>query len=210
MNGLTPPQIQQLQTWAAERDAIRNEIGKLSVELEEKQKTNVAEGLNLADLHKSIAEARGRLAELDALEERHRTSVATDVAELEARKTRLETECTAKESESAMHDTRIAEKVAAIDTLSKMHDKMADQATIVDQVVGQVIQKSNEHIVKTVQAMNEVAAIHTSVIDKANENLAQTNIVLEKMPKFIFNLQKPVPVRRTYPAGHPHAEVTPT
>lgn len=197
-----------LDTWAAQRDSIRNEIGKLSVELEDKQKTNISEGLNLADLHKSIADARGRLAELDALEERHRTSVATDVATLEARKSRLESECTAKEAELAVHDTRIAEKVAAIDTLSKVHDKMADQANIVDQVVGQVIQTSNEHIVKTKQAMSEIEAIHTSVLAKSNENLAQANIIIEKMPKFIFDMQKPIPVRRTYPVGHPKYDPT--
>ena len=80
---------------------------------------------------------------------------------------------------------------------------MADQAAIVDKVVGQVIQVSQDHIVKAHEAMADVAAIHTSVIEKANENLKQTGIVLEKMPKFIFDMQRPIPVRRTYPVGHP-------
>lgn len=205
MNNFTPPQQQQLQTWAEHRDSILLEIRNYSIELEERQKSSKEAGLALADLHNQIAEARGRLAELDALEERYRNSVATDVAELEARKSRLTAECLAKENEMKLHDARRDEKLANIETLSTVHDKMADQATIVDQVVGQVIEKSTGHLSLMKEKMDEVSHIATSVIEKANANLEQTNIVLEKMPKFIFDMQKPIPVRRTYPAGHPRA-----
>ncbi len=187
-----------LQTWAEQRDSITREIGKVSVELEEKQKTNVLEGLALADLHKQIAEARGRLDELNALEERHRNSVATDVAELEARKSRLEAECLAKENELKSHDIRRDEKLAHIDTLSLVHDKMADQSNTVDQIVGKVIEKSTTHLSHMKEKVDELSQVTTSVIEKANANLTQSNIILEKMPKFIFELQKPIPLRRTF------------
>lgn len=196
-----------LQTWAEQRDSLHREIAAASSELEEKTKLNIQAGLDYAALQISIAEARGRLAELTSLEERTRTSVAADVADLIAKKSRLESECAGKEEELKTFHTRIAERVVAIEILSNAYTKVTDQTAIVDQIVGQVIKNSNEYILRTTQSLHEVQNITTAVIEKSKENLKETNIVLEKMPKFIFDMQKPIPVRRTYPPGHPHAPV---
>lgn len=213
MNNLTPAQLKVIQAWTEERDALRTEIGTLTIDRDSLSESVKAEAASLTDIQNRIAEMRGRIAELDALEERRRTSVATDVAELEARKSRLEGECAAKESELRILDEHKADKVSSIETLSLVHDKMSDQAKIVDEVVGQVIATSQEAVSGMKITMAEIETVALNVIAKSNENLTQTNIVLEKMPKFIFDMQRPIPVRRTYPAGHPNAlkeeEVTP-
>ena len=200
MENLTPAQRRVIQTWTEERDALLRDIGLYSAELEEKKKANVNAGLAFADLETSIAEVRGRLAEITVLEERMRTSLATDVSELTARKSRLEAECLAKEADSKALDVRKAETVSTIETLVLMHDKMSDQATVVDQVVGQVIETSKNAISEIKTTMADVRTIATEVIDKANVNVGQTNIILEKLPRYIFELQKPIPIRRTFSA----------
>jgi len=207
MNGFTPAQVKAIQGWTEQRDSLLRDIGLLSPELEAKQNASVEAGQNLAALHIQIGEAKGRLAELTALEDRHRTSVAIDVAELDARKSRLEAECQSKEDESKTWDARKVEHTSAIETLVLAHDKMSDQATIVEQVVGQVIEVSKNAVSDIKTSMAEIRTIATEVIEKGNANVTQTNIVLEKLPKYIFELQRPIPIRRTYPAGHPNARL---
>lgn len=208
MNNLTPSQQKMLQTWAEERDKLLRDVGALNTELNENRKLLTDGGLSLADLHKQIAETKGRLAELDALETRMRGSLSIDVAELTAQKSRLEAECAAKAVESKTWDERIAEKISNVQILVLAHDKMSDQATIVDQVVGQVIQRSKDALSEIGTMLAQIRTVSAEVIEKGTANVAQTNIVLEKLPKFIFDLERPIPVRRKYPEGHPNAPVS--
>ncbi len=198
MNGFTPAQVQAIKGWTEQRDALLRDIGLLSPELEAKQKATVEAGQNLAALHVQIGEAEGRLSVLIALEDRHRTSVAIDVSELDARKSRLEAECKAKEDESKAWDARQVGHISAIDALVLAHDKMSDQATIVDQVVGRVIETSKNAVSEMKTTMGEIRTVATEVIEKGNANIAQTNIVLEKLPRYVFELQRPIPIRRAY------------
>lgn len=200
MNQLTPAQIKVIETWTEKRDILLREIGVYQTQLNDHKKELTGAGLNLADLHKSIAEARGRLAELDALEERHKNSISVELAELEIRKTRLETECTDMEKRIKASETEQSRIVTSITVLCEAHDKMADQAKIVNDVVSQIIQTSQSHTSDMRDIMAEIRTIAAEVIEKGNENVKQTGIVLEKLPKYIFELQRPIPVRRTYAA----------
>lgn len=206
MNNFTPAQLKVIQTWTEQRDSLHRDIGVASTELETLTKATTEKGLALADLHQSIAEARGRIAELDALETRMRGSLATDVAELEARKSRLQDECVMIGDRVKAGAEQYAIFVTATANLQSAHDTMKDQSAIVSRVVGEVIQTSQVHTSEMKVIMDNIKTVSDSVIDKGNENLKQTNIVLEKMPKFIFDMQKPIPVRRTYPVGHPRYE----
>lgn len=206
MNPLTPAQVRTIQTWNEQRDALIREIGNYTIERDELRKSTKEEGLALADLHQSIAEANGRIAEINALEERMRGSIATDVAELEVRKSRLEGECVLL-ADRLDNGGKIYEILTiATRELQGAHDVMKDQAAIVNRVVGEVIQTSQLHTSDMKTIMTEIKTTADEVIKKGNENIAQTGIVIEKLPKFIFDMQKPIPVRRTYPVGHPRYE----
>ncbi len=198
MDGITPAQLKVIQTWTEQRDSLLREIGILNAEKEELKKSKTEDGLALADLHTSISEARGRLAELVALEDRHKDSVSIEVAELEARKSRLQAECEAQVNAT---DASKAEQDMIIETivvLKVANDVMKDQSAIVDSVVGQIIQTSQLHVSDMKTTVAEIKAVTDEVIAKATENITQTNIVLEKLPRYIFELQKPIPVRRAY------------
>lgn len=205
MQNLTPAQIRSLQGWTEQRDSLLRDIGVYSVQSEELQKGNVEKGLASADLDKQIAEKRGRLAELDALEARMRTSLPIDIAELEVRKSRLEGECAVKETELKSAFEKSVIVVAATADLKSAHDTMKDQAAIVNRVVGEVIETSKSYLGEASDIMANIRTVSAEVIEKGNENIKQTGIVLEQLPRYIFELQRPIPVRRRYPIGHPKA-----
>lgn len=198
MNPRIPQQATAIKTWAEERDSLLREIAVHSVELEEKTRQNKEAGATYTDLQNSISEARGRIAELDALEERKRNSVATDVAELEARKSRLESECAALDTKALEALNRYEDVVEATKVLQSAHDTMKDQAAIVNKVTGDLVETSTTHLSQAKTLMVEIRAISEKMIEKGNANIAQTDIVLGKLPKYIFELQKPIPLRRTY------------
>jgi chromosome segregation ATPase len=200
MNGLTPQQQKVIQTWTEERDNLLREIGNYTTELNTLKESTKAQADAFSDLQQSIAEANGRIAELSALEERMRTSLSTDVAELTARKSRLEAECIAKEDELNGSKREQGVVLGATTALIAANSTMKDQAAIVDSVVGQLIETSEKAISDVKVSMAEILAVTTEVIDKGNENISQTGIILEKLPRYIFELQKPIPVRRTYAA----------
>ncbi len=198
MNNLTPVQLKAIQTWTEQRDALLREIGNYSIELESLQKSTKGESLALVDLQKSAAATQARIETLLALEIRTRGSVATDIAELEARKSRLEIECAQQEEKLEGVAVEYKLIVDATKDLQSAHDTMKDQAAIVDRVVGEIIQTSQLHTSEMKTIMSEIGTLSDQVLDRGNENLSQTKIILEKLPKYIFELQKPIPVRRMY------------
>lgn len=198
MNELTPAQVKVIETWTEQRDSLLREIGVYQNDFNEIKKSKIDEGLALADLHKQIEFAKGRLVELDTLEERKKTSITIEVAELEARKSRLEAECLALSNRVTAAETEENRVINSISTLCEAHDKMADQAKIVNDVVSQIIETSKTHLSEATVLMSEIKTTSAEIIEKGNENVKQTNIVLEKLPRYIFELQRPIPVRRTY------------
>ena len=196
MNQLTPAQVKVIETWTERRDSLLKEIGVHQTELNDLTKSTIEKGLALAELHKQIENARGRLSEITALEDRWRTSLSSDIAELEVRKTRLTAECELKEKAIKTSEEEQARISASIAVLCDAHDKMADQAQIVNKVVGEIIQTSTLHTSEVKTVMSEVRTISAEVISKSNENVKQTNIILEKLPKYIFELQRPIPIRQ--------------
>lgn len=200
MTDLTHAQAETMQTWAQERDTLLGEISILASQKEALGIELETAGLNLDELSKTIESSKGRIKELAALEERTRGSLSVDIAELMVRKSRLEGECLVKDTESDWLSITNGEKVLAIDSFSAAHNIMQDQAKIVNDVVGQIIETSKTHLSDVKVIADEIKAITSEVIKKANENVEQTNIVLEKLPRYVFELQKPIPIRRAYKA----------
>jgi len=200
MDENTSEQLKAIQTWSEQRESLLFEIGSLSTERDRLSEAVTEKSHSLTDVALDISNAHGRLTILKTLEEHSRSSVSLDVAQLEARKSRLEAECVAEEEYLKILDFRCSEKVAEIGVLSLAQDKMSNQSEVVDQIVGQVIEKSLSAVSDMKVFMADIETIVGHVIQKSNENVNQTNIVLEKLPRYIFELQKPIPIRRVYQA----------
>jgi len=204
MDNLPPFQEEAIKTWTQERDVLLQEISGLSSQKEALEIELVTAGLNLDDLRKTIELSNGRMKERVAFEERLRGSLNVDIAELQVQKTRLEGECFAKELESDQLTVKNGERILSIASLSSAYEIIHSQAKMVNNVVNQVIETSLTHLSNAKVVVDEIGAVSSQVIEKANENVKQTNIVLEKLPRYIFELQKPIPIRRVYAAERNH------
>ena len=200
MNDLTHAQAESMQSWAQERDTLLGEISILASQKEALGIELETAGLNLNELSKTIESSKGRIKELAALEERTRGSLSVDIAELMVRKSRLEGECLVKDTESDWLSITNGEKVLAIDNFSLALNTMQYQANIINDVVGQITETNKTHLSDVKVMVDHIETVSAQVIEKGNENVKQTNIVLEKLPRYIFELQKPIPIRRAYKA----------
>jgi len=198
MNQLTPAQQKVIETWTEKRDGLLREIGVYETRLNDLKGLSTDAGLALADLHKQIEFAKGRLTELNALEERHKTSLNIEVVDLEVRKTKLQSECTALEAELLKERDTMIVYISALDVLVSASDTLSAQSKLIDEVVGKAIATSESHLFEIKNMVESVKTISDEVIGKGNENVTQTNIILDKLPRYIFELQKPIPIRRAY------------
>lgn len=204
MNPLNPAQQRQMQAWAEQRDSLLREIATHTIERDNKRKEANAEALRLTDLHRSISNAEGSLSVLDRLEEVKKNSVSAEVADLVVRKSKLEVEI------HAIEDKKIAAKrehdiiVASIADLSDSHGAIKEQVDAIKSILGHIKTTSAEHLQQVAEIVIGIRSVSDAVIDRSNENLGQTKIIIEKLPKYIFELQRPIPIRRTYPTGHPN------
>lgn len=200
MDNLTPQQKQMLQTWAEKRDSLIRDIGTYQTELDTIKSDVKTQGLALADLHTQIAEVKGRLAEIIALEDRHRNSVSIEVSDLEVRKSRLQAECSGIEIELREKSNVMAVVLVSTKELQSIHTTMQDQVKIIESITSHIIETNKLYTTDMKATISEIKIISDQVIEKAETNISQTNIILEKLPKYIFELQKPIHIRRTFAA----------
>jgi len=204
MNPLSPAQQTQVKAWTEQRDSLLREIGTYTTERDERKKEADAEALRLTDLHRSISDAEGRLSVLERLVAERKNSVSIELSELIARKSRLEGEVSTEEAKLKGAKSEHQTILAATAALTDAHGIVKDQTDAIGAILSNIKTTSIDHLSESKVILAETKAIADTVLDRANENLDQTKIVIEKMPKFIFDMQKPIPVRRTYPAGHPN------
>jgi predicted nucleic acid-binding Zn-ribbon protein len=196
MDEITPEQKKQLGAWAIQRDAILGEISKLKIEEEALTERNINLSNSNTDIETRINQSTGRLAELDRQEEIRKNFISIELADLEKRKAALENQIPGFEKEVSGLSSRIALMVETLTTITDVHGKVFDRATAIDQIIEHVTRVSSQNITDIETFMGLLKTSIQEIIDKNTKNVATTNIVLEKLPRYIFELQKPIPIRR--------------
>lgn len=198
MNQFTPAQTKVIETWTEKRDSLLRDIGVYETQVAAVRKELTDAGQSLSDIHKQIEFAKGRLTEIEALEERMKNSLSTEVADLKVQKTQLEVEVAAKKQELESADKELVTVVDSVSEIKTTVEVMKDQSKTLTETVGAVISLSKTNLADSRDLMAEIRTVAAEVIQKGNENISQTGIILDKLPRYIFELQKPIPIRRAY------------
>ncbi len=192
----TPEQQNSMKAWAVRRDEILRDIAQLKVEQGQIIASNIDGNEAFSEVQGRITHTIGRLDELDRLEETKKTTVSKDIADLQSIKTNLETDISGKKALIGELDTRFNLLTTTIATLVDVHDKVFDKTSIMEEMVGHVTRLSQENIVDLNTYFGKLKASIQEIVDKNSLNVEQTNIVLSKIHKYIFELQKPIPIKR--------------
>lgn len=193
MNGA---QQQKIATWAEQRDGLIREIGILETEKAIGIKTNKELGLSNIDLEKQIAEKKGILSQLKETEDRFRDSVSKDVSDLIAQKSSLESEVDALNVEISFLNNKKSEIKENIALLIELHDKALDRVEAIDHVVERARTLSHEQFARMQDFLNKLRIMVDDTTKIHTETMKVGSLALEKFPRFIFEMQRVIPVRR--------------
>jgi chromosome segregation ATPase len=185
-----PEQNKILGSWDQQRDAMLREISILTNEKNTLQKEVNDLGLAHADLQTSVARVQGRIDEIKQAEERFSTSLRTDIADLIVTKSTLESEV----EEFRKEKTRIQEEKDAstelLKTIKDIYDFVQSNTDKLYTRSALIIQDSEVASKQLQNALTAVLQSSKEIIDINSKNVTETNIVLDKLPKMLIELQK--------------------
>ena len=187
---LTPEQKENLKTWAEQRDVLLSEISILKTENEKLQSSNKDLAESNSDLENRMNVVRGRIEELKIKENEFIAMMSKNATVFQSDKTSLETEITwLKQMIEVLttQKTSLETDVSfALGTLSVVKDEVS----LLDKIVEKVTTVSSDNTFKINTLVNDLATNLADIISVNKKNVAETNIVIDKLPKMIMEAQK--------------------
>ncbi len=188
-----------LQTWVGQRDKILKTISELKTEEERLTTKNTELGLSNSDLELRISKSTGRLEEMEKAEETKGQSIKLELAILVTAKSKLEGEVLKEKTEVESLGSKKAMLLEAITTLTQIYDKVFENVHEMEGIVGSVKEVSDKNISDLRGLFAEMGSQIKDVIEKGKESSDSANVILEKLPRWIFELQRPVSIKRVRP-----------
>lgn len=196
MNEITSVQSKALKTWAERRDEILREISVLKDEANTVVKTNTNGHQAFSELQGRIQHTVGRLDELDKLEEQKKTSLSKDVSDLLVQKSTLQGDVAVAKIELQGLDSKKSEVFELLNSFDTIFSTLLDNANGLNVTIGNMHEKAKVHDANVDTIMQAVRNSGDIIVEKNQENVKTTNIVLEKLHKWLFEISKPLPIRR--------------
>lgn len=187
---ITPEQKDKLTTWAGERDAILLEISNLELDREQIKKENVGLTDSYTDIHNRMKVIQGGIEELKIKEAELPLLISKDVANLESKKTSLESEITnlAKIVTILTEQKRSLEQ--DVDFALATFSAVKDRTLFLDKIVDRVTQVSENNKKKIDDIVTDLGTSLEEIIKVNKKNVEETNVVIEKVPAMLIELQK--------------------
>ena len=187
---ITPEQKAQLKTWAGQRDELLLEISNLRTAEEKLKKDNENLTASFTDIENRKLEIQGRIEELKIKEAELPLLISKEVASLESRKKSLEAviqnlekiiPILTEQKESLERD--VSFELVTFNTVK-------DEALLLDKVVDRVTQVSAENTKRIDDLVVGLSKSLEEIIEVNKKNVFETNIVIDKLPTMLMELQK--------------------
>lgn len=187
---ITPEQNEQLKTWASERDAVLSEIAVLKDQREKLIKANQEVAQSYTEIITKIQQSIGRMEELDLKEKDWELIMSNEVADLRVEKTKLETILTDLKTQVAVYESKKETLVKDIELLLVLYDQHYGHAQNLDKVIDRVVRISQENMDKLNIFVKGLEPEVQKLFNLVDENVAKTNLVIDKLPRMVVELQK--------------------
>lgn len=189
-NEITPEQKGQLNTWAGQRDAILLEISNLQTVKENLDKKNKEIAESYTDTVNRLNQTVGRIEELKKQEAELPLLISKEISVLKNEKTLLESEIPALKNIIESLKSQKASLESDVSFASKAFDAVSSRTAELDKLTNEVTKSNieNERFIKGL--VSELKVTLTELIDINKKNVSETNLVVDKLPKMLVELQK--------------------
>lgn len=196
MDELNPEQKKQLKVWTEQRDEILREISVSGTERDVLKKSNIELTASNTEVSNKIQQGLGRLEQIKIQEEERKNLVSKDILDLEERKTILETRVSGLSGDVKDLILQKNDITTDIKNLSEVHTELFSKVSFLHEIID-LVKKTTSESVSDFNAF--FVALKTSVqeiIDLNSENVKETKVVLEALPKAILQFRRPVQLIR--------------
>jgi chromosome segregation ATPase len=197
MDEITQEQKDQLKSWVGQRDAVLAEISVNRIENEKLITANKELAVSLTKVQEEINQSLGRLDEMTFKEEEFDKLMRIDIAELTARQSGLQSQISELEKEISILVSNKKVLTETIDTLVKVHDGVFGRVSDLDKNIEEARRIASENVTETNNLLIGMKGEFQKLIDINAENVKRTNVVINDLPRIIFDMQKIVLERRT-------------
>lgn len=198
MDQISLNQNKEIETWTKKRDDLLGEISILTTEKEQLKKGNISLGASSTDLQSQIDKAKGRLIELDKNEHEYKNKISKEVSDLKVEKAKLDFEVPILRKEIV--ELRVEEKstLENLTALALVQERVFNRTDLLNEIIEKVTQVSKKNI-SDIDTFIENLKISITKLIKTNENnIEKTNIVIERLPKVLFELRRPQVIRKSF------------
>ncbi len=189
----------EILSLVAQKNKILKEIADLGTEKSILFTANIELADSNTEIQTQIHRGEGRLIELNKKEEEFKNLLSTETAGLIAEKTKLQAEIPALKKEVGSLHSEKDLLVGTIKTLAEIHEKVFEKVGTMESAISLVKDTSDKNIVSIEELFKELTDGLTKLLDKSKESTASADVILEKLPKWIFELQRPVSLKRIPP-----------
>lgn len=189
-NELTPEQNEQLKTWAGQRDALLLGISQLRTQYEKDSATNKILAESNTEIQNSINESKGRLKELLATEQEFSILTLKENVLLQAEKSTLEATITGLKNEVSLLEKNKVLLSQGNTELKDAHDRAFNRINSIDKIVEHVTRVSSANISDIEKLLVVLTDSVKSIVAINEMNVAATNVVIDKLPKVFFDVQR--------------------
>lgn len=187
---ITPEQKAQLQTWAGQRDAALLEISGLRTELEALQKDIIEIADSYTKTETEMLIIRGRIEELKIKEAELPLLISREITSLQSEKSTLETEV---RSLSELTEVLTEQKSAIEEDIGMslaVFNTIKDESSSLEKIVDHVTRVSESNIAKIDLLVENLGKSLEEIIAVNKKNVFETNLVIDKVPRMLVELQK--------------------
>jgi len=187
---ITQEQKAYLATFAGKRDAALLEISNLQI-AKEKLEREVKEKVEASsDAVARMNQIIGRIDELKKKEVELPLLISKEIAHLESKKTCLETEIMNLSKLVEVLSTQKASLEKDVSSALNTFTVIKDEAISLDAVVDHVVRVSKNNITIVEDLVANLAKSLSEIIEVNKKNVSETNLVIDKLPRMIVELQK--------------------
>ena len=180
----------ELKTWTAKRDAAQAEILELRIIKEKLEKTNKELAESCSDLDARINQATGRIFELAKKEEELPALISRKIADLESRKSTLQAEVNDLDDKIIIMKEQKSSLEKDISSALSTFNTVKDETLMLEKVVDRVTRVSADNTKKIDGLVDGLAKSLEAIIEVNKKNVFETNIVIEKLPRMLVEIQK--------------------
>ena len=187
---LTAEQKGQLKTWAEQRDAFLAELSGLRNERDGLQKINNELAVSSSEMEDKRKVVQGRIEELKIKEAELPGLISKDIAKLQSEKSALEAEIPLIKQIIEGLSSRVQPLEEQIESALSTFNIVKDEGLLLEKVINHVTVVSKGNQEKIDLLVKNLAESLELIIEVNQKNVAETNIVIDKLPRMLVEIQK--------------------